>query len=335
MSFHTIREDHFGAEEVTRSEAASRGEVFIRDPKSGHGTTTSPHSLKYMREKGHPMAGDPGPDEQQSMFSPDEVKNPPHHSLSPHQFAAQKDVWWHGKYGDDMTNDSYKEGYEHFPDHVPNYDEDGEEEDDKSGYQGIHFGTKQAATDRLKHLGPGRPQSEDDYGPEGHDERVPGRFFPVTLNKENMGQGGTEVIQDQGHDWRLQMGYDEPAQKGVLYKNEAEDQGSISATVPERTGRNGHFFKTWNDHVTEAHAAGVSVHPMLLHAAQRGAEHTGEDYVHPDEAKHALTPIGAPDQGALFQAYGPHWAGAKAKYLDHQFKDTLGPNIKVPSQRHH
>lgn len=327
-----------GAEAFTREHHAKGGSLFIRDPKTGHGTTTTPASLQYMRERGRPMAGDPALREQQpALFSADEIKNPPHHSLSPHQFAAQHDVWWHGRYGEDLPSDSYKEGHEHFPDHDPGWGDEDDGDgydmgyDEKSGYQGIHFGTRKAAEDRLTALGPGRPQTDDESMERhwtGESERVPGRMFPVTLEKERF---GPKINRDVGHDWREHMGYDEPVGHGVLYQNEAEDRASISAAVPERYGRRGAFFKTWNDHVTEAHDAGVDVHPMLLHAAQRGAEHTGEDWVHPDEHKHALTTPGAPEQTPLFQAYGLTRAGAKAKYLDRDYKDTLGPNIKVPS----
>ena len=214
-----------------------------------------------------------------------EIDQPPLHSLSPRQFAAQPEVWWHGKYGEEMTRDSYKEGEEaaklHGQEDAPVFDDD-EEGDDFSGHYGIHLGTREAALQRLNKLGPGRPQEEWDDA-EGDVEikrggwnemRRPGRLFPVVFDRQEV---SGSVQRDLGHDWRPLMGYDEPVRHGgILYKNDVEEPGSISATFPTSDS-----FKTYNDIIGEAD----DPHPLLAHYARFAKEHTGEDILHENDSR--------------------------------------------------
>lgn len=289
-----------GAERMTAEQHARHGNMWVRNPQTGHGMVTDQHTLNMRRERGNPIPGDPTPAQnQQHLFNPEE-HDLPFHAMSPTQFAASPHVWWHGRYGEDMPSDSYAEGHE-APGVDPEeyfHDPDDEEEDDKSGYYGIHFGTRKSATDRLDKLGPGRPQSEGEYydaersgGPKvGNEPRIPGRLFPVTLNQHQFAGG---INNDVGQDWRPHMGYDEPTSKGIFYRNEVEDNNSISAAVPEREGstrsmssRSGAFFNSWNDHVLGADPD--TVHPMMRWAAEHMPEHTDEDYIHPDDQKAML-----------------------------------------------
>lgn len=290
------------------------------------------------------------------------VPSVPYHNMSPRQFAAQSEVWWHGRYGDDLPSESYKDDWQA---HIEtggteeNYspawedDEDGGGES-KEGYYGIHFGTRAAAIHRLTNMGPGRAQGEEEAMERdrmGESERIPGRLFPVTLNERQFAGG---INRDAGADWRRHMGYDDPAGKGIFYKNEVEDPGSISAAVPERSSRSADFFHSWNDHVLAADPD--TVHPMLRWAAQQGVEHTGEDIRHPNDTdaaeaefrsaggfreaepvqKQLFIPYGADMLHRPSRAYGTSGSlkmPANIKYLDENYKNTIGSISTVPHKK--
>jgi hypothetical protein len=193
----------------------------------------------------------------------------PYHAMNREQFAAQPEVWWHGRYSEDPP----------------------ESHSAATGQNliGVHVGTQEAARERLRKVGPYDANRAAENMPEipgmGSREEPPshqpGRLFPM-VNTGRMRNRPSQPYEDEGETWerRTEDRYTgEVKQSGWYYRNSVEDDGSISVGYADRHEPNEMLPKlaTHGDLIRhQLQFAPGSVHPAIRHLYEHGAEHTGE-----------------------------------------------------------
>lgn len=182
------------------------------------------------------------------------------HQQSQDEFARDPRTWFHGRYS------------EHLPGDGPDTDEFGEEDTwgddyDEEPDNTFHVGTRKAAEDRLKKIGPGF-RTEPGYST-SFDQ--PGRVFPSRI-AERMTNSPEKARADRGQKWPN-------LSTGQFYQNDFEDPGSVSAVLPGRGS-----VRTHHEFIQEAIEKGSYIRPRVAaeHKAMGDRQYDPElNYVHP------------------------------------------------------
>lgn len=186
------------------------------------------------------------------------------HQQTPSQFMNRPDVAVHARI--------YPKGEAGLPTHITS-DMD----------EGLHVGTEQAAKERINNMLPNvsrlpRNKRENGFETAAH---------YGTVDPKHMENTPHNLAEDEGV-----FSDANTRPKGIYYKNDAEDQGSISAMIPggnrsvegpSRMSTDTPGFKTWRAHVTDAlndpsKAHTVPHHVRAIYEASGGAGGTHATY---------------------------------------------------------
>lgn len=150
------------------------------------------------------------------------------HQQSQDEFTRDPRTWFHGRYNEYLPGDDPE---------VPDWDIDDE------ASPTFHLGTRKAAEDRLRKIGPGYNQLDPT-------QDQPGRIFPMRISTRMSNRPET-ARQDRGEHWPV-------LSRGQFYQNEFEDAGSVSAVLPDRSGA-----QTHQELVQQAIQTGKYVRPRV------------------------------------------------------------------------
>ncbi|HET7110221.1 MAG TPA: hypothetical protein VFI41_05075 [Gemmatimonadales bacterium] len=205
--------------------------------------------LDYFKERNRAPQG--------RLFDTNEVPLAEPHQQTAQQFANDPRSWFHGRFQHPALRGMHVDSTEMR----------------RSGNEGVHFGTRQAAVERLTAQGTPR---EVPHPHTGEDRATAvSRVFAV----RHAGRTANEpkrAIPDQWSDW-----YKMPEDVGEYYRNEVEDIGSISIRVPGM-----HHVVSHRQFVQQAVKQGKNVHPIIKAEAEHLPEYAASG-VTPQEEEHA------------------------------------------------
>ncbi len=247
--------------------------------------------------------------------------------MSPDQFLHEPGVWWHGNDNPSDVNRAWNKRMQHSGTHLGSL----EAASETAGTQSMSLSMSRA-TDRSTYL---------------HPVRLPEGTLPITtksiLKKEHADpiegttEGGT-LWKDQGDapEWEMALevtnadipigdtggvGVDESSfwKKGLIYRNDYEDKGSISAVVPH------HTTQTVSDWIEQ----GMREHPERVHPALRHWAESGGGTVPYDRKSHQAARQDKPETEMKGQV-GFAFSDYDGAIIKTQEKVSKGPPVGDP-----
>jgi hypothetical protein len=174
-------------------------------------------------------------DTSQRLFDINDVPRAEPHQQTQQQFAADPRTWWHGR-------------MQHPALHGLNWSY---EDSKRAGISaGLHIGSRQSAEDRLATHGEPREVPHPHSGEEHATAKA--RMFPLRA----VGKTHNTPVRAAGDEWDDWKPLEDD--KGEYYRNEVEDQGSISMRVPGL-----HHVMSHRQFVAKAIKGGKNVHPII------------------------------------------------------------------------